>query len=152
MFDFTCNTQNSLLLTRISFFIRPIIHVLYSKGVPTINQGARQECRLLPTPFNICVDDMLEHGKLRHIQGYNRTILHQHALFTDEQIILQNSEHTLQTAVCKIAHIDKNYSFKVHANKKKTGVQRKVPQPNKNVIDNESLEQAPHFTYVTTPH
>jgi len=55
--------------------------------------------------------------------------------------------------VCKLTHIDKKCSFKIHATKKKIVAFRgKFPIRTNIVIDNEPFEQASHFTYVATPH
>ena len=56
------------------------------------------------------------------------------------------SGHDLHPAVCKLTHIDKNYSFKIHANKVKTVAFRgKFPIRTNVVNDKEPFEEASPF-------
>lgn len=50
-----------------------IILGLSDKGVPTINKGVRQGCSLLPTLFNICIDDMFETWETMAYPGIQMT-------------------------------------------------------------------------------
>jgi hypothetical protein len=86
----------------------------------------------------MCIDDMLERGKLRHIQGYKW----QHTpFFADEQIILHI--HILKTiTVLRYVLIWRKpvvFRGKFHI---RTNI----------VTDNEPFEQASRFTYVVAPH
>jgi hypothetical protein len=117
-------------------------------GEISVNQGVSQGCGLSPVLVSICSGDLLRTWKTvtnPEIQK-NNTFLRSHFFLADDQIILQKSEHHLQTAVYKLTQTAKVYSFKICTNRKKImAFSSKLRIRTGTVEYKEPIEQVPHF-------
>jgi hypothetical protein len=78
-----------------------------SSKLAEINRGVCQVCPLLPTLFNICLDEIITRWHKEHITGIalpkNKQLLT--LLLADDQVIIFNTEDNIQQAAHKLNQI-----------------------------------------------
>ena len=86
-----------------------------------INQRVRQGCNLSPALFNIYVEDFLRNWKHKADTGIKlkRNLYLETLFFSDDQVIIQDSEDKLQKSVYLLNQMSKDYNLKIFTHKTK---------------------------------
>ena len=104
-----CQLVSSVSLPWVIYFEAFCLHLLIkfnnklSKAVE-INKGIRQVCPLLPTLFNIYLDEIITKWQNQDITGIKLSKMQQLStlLFADDQVIIADMEDNLQKAAHKL--------------------------------------------------
>ena len=86
-----------------------------------ISQGVRQGCNLSPALFNIYIDNLLRNWKHKADADIllKRNLYLNTLLFTDDQVVIQDSEDKLQKSVYVLNKMFKDYNLKISTDKTK---------------------------------
>ena len=117
----------------------------------SINQAVRQGCNLSPSLFNIYIGDLLRNWKHKAGTGIKLkiNIYLNTLLFSDDQIITQDSEDKLQKSVYLLNQMSKDYNLKISTDKTKImAFKGKHFVRSKIEIDGSILEQVKQFSYL----
>ena len=135
-------------------YIENTIRVNAGNGISedsrAITQGVRQGCPISPVLFNLYFDEFFRIWlqKLRTSKYFKELIVNT-LLFADDQFIISDTEDNLQKAVYLLYNISKEYNLEIAT--KKTNVFGFVGTDHlriKIIINDETLEQVSHFTYL----
>ena len=116
-----------------------------------ISKGLCQGCPLSPTLFNIYLDEIITKWQNQDITGIKLSKNQQLStlLFTDDQVIIANTEDNLQKAAYKLNQIITEYGLTISVQKTKSmAFKGRDPVRTKTVIDNKIIEQVNSFNYL----
>ena len=101
-------TQNKILIKFNKKLSKPV----------EINKGVRQGCPLSPTLFNIYLDEIITKWQKQDITGkLSKNQQLSMLLFSDDQVIIADTEDNLQKAVHKLNQIITEYSLSISVQK-----------------------------------
>ena len=116
-----------------------------------INQGVRQGCNLSLALFIIYIDYLLRNWKHKVDTGIvlKRNQYLNTLLFTDDQVIIQDSGDKLQKSVYMLNQMSKDYNLKIAMDKTKImAFKGKHLMHSKIEIDGSVSEQVKQFSYL----
>lgn len=116
------------------------------------NLGLRQGCSLSPILFNVYIDDAVRQW-INSIETYthnlNKTKYVATFLFADDQLIVADSENSLQIASFKLQQIMEKYNLKISTNKTKImAFCGNEPIRSKIVLNEKPIEQVNCFKFL----
>jgi len=105
-------TQNKILIKCNNKLSKPV----------EINKGIRQGCPLSPKLFNIYLDEIITKWQNQDITGIKLSKNQQLSklLFADEQVIMADTEGSIQKAAHKLNQIITEYALTISAQKTKS--------------------------------
>lgn len=116
-----------------------------------VDQGLRQGCSLSPLLFDIYIDEALREWKSR-LKFYSLDLTTSKLwtiLFADDQAIIAEGEDILQKATYELQWIMAEYNLEISDTKTKVmAFQGRYPIRSKIVVNNKTVEQIQHFTFL----
>jgi len=163
-FDRVNRNQLWQILNRrgIPYYLIEVIKSLYKNTSVQIEAGRKildkifikqgvQGCNLSPALFNIYIDDLLRSWKHKADAGImlKRNLYLNTLLFTDDQVLIQDSEDKFQKSVYILNQMSKDYNLEISRDKTKImALKGKHLVRSKIEIDGSILEQVKQFNYL----
>jgi hypothetical protein len=115
-----------------------------------INNGARQGCSLSPALFNIYLDEIITKWQKEDITGIKLSKNHQLStlLFSEDQVVITDTEDNLQKAAHKLNHIIAGYGLTVSVLKTKSIAVKGREQVRTIIVINKIIDQVKLFKYL----
>lgn len=119
-----------------------------------LNMGVRQGCYMSPILFNLYIDDAIRAWKRKLLQlGFDNDINSDNfvltLMFADDQVIISNSENTLQRALFELKKIIEVYNFEISTDKTESMAFQGPTQIRcKFVINNTLIKQVNQFKFL----